>query len=168
MTTELDPKLRKFEAKLRQLKPLDVARHSRASGNPDNRLCSLDSRLRGNDGVFAHYWHRIAGYVLATTVTAVLVIVWFTPQPQPLPPHVEPTIVAVVAVPQSFPTTSPTMRQQLAALLDEMNVANPIAETKPVYPVVEIVVCDAPPKATVPVPRERVRFRGAEQALLMF
>ena len=160
MTTELDPKLREFETKLRQLKPLAVA--SRNEQQPI-RAATGRSRLQsqpsgcGSDSLSSpggrRPIYRIAAYALATA-TAATVIVWLTPQPQPLPvlPQVEPTIVAVVAVPTPLPTASPTMRQQLAALLDEMNVADPIAETKPVYPVVEIVVCDAPPKATVPLP----------------
>ena len=154
MTDKLDPKLQEFEAKLRRLKPLDVSRQKRgwsAAQSPGSGA------------------YRIAAYALAAA-TAAMVIVWLTPQPQPLLvlPQIEPTVVAAVTVPKPLTTTSPTMRQQLAALLDEMNVADPIAETKPVYSVVEIVVCNAPPKATVLLPVERVRFRGDAYSPLMF
>ena len=118
--------------------------------------------------------YRIAAYALATAAMAIVVIVWLTPQPQPLSvlPQIEPTIVTVVTVSKPFqttsPITSPTMRQQLAELLDEMNVSDPIAEEKPNYPVVEIVVCDAPPKPTMPLPFERPWFRGVMEQEMLF
>gem|GEM_PF-2098214 len=183
MTDKLDPKLQEFEAKLRRLKPLDVARYKKVGCRPPGgnvRYSARDtehasSRLSPTQppgGRLPTY--RIAAYALATAAMAIVVIVWLTPQPQPLSvlPQIEPTIVTVVTVSKPFqttsPITSPTMRQQLAELLDEMNVSDPIAEEKPNYPVVEIVVCDAPPKPTMPLPFERPWFRGVMEQEMLF
>ena len=145
MTEKLNPKLQEFEAKLRQLKPLNT---------------SIPLQRPSRFYRF-HNWHRIAACVLAITA---IVIVWLTPRPQPLPvlPQIEPTVVAAVAIPKPFPT----VRQQFAQLLDEMNVADPIAEMKPVYSVIEIVVCNTLPEPIAPLPIERLRFRMLEQETL--
>jgi len=129
MNDELNPKLREFEEKLRRLKPLDVASLRLKTGVP--------AKCRWERAV------RPIVYALLTTAAA-LVIVCLIPQPHTehiAPPR--PTPQASRSTPYAFPT----MRQQLAQLFDEMNVAAPIAETKPEYRVVEIVVCDAPPTA---------------------
>jgi hypothetical protein len=41
------------------------------------------------------------------------------------------------------------MRQQHAQLLDEMNVADAVPDKKPVYPVVEIAVCEVRSQETL-------------------
>jgi hypothetical protein len=68
-----------------------------------------------------------------------------------------------------------TMRQQLAQLLDEMSVANPIAEEKPVYPVIEIVMShESRERNAVERPDQpaelsgRTRLRVEEYTMLMF
>jgi hypothetical protein len=124
MTAELDPKLRDFEAKLRRLKPL-----ASRSGVPAKWTLAKFAAVC-----------RLPSAVCAAAVI-LLAIVCLIPrqQPQPVPPMVE------LAIPVAVKTVSeelPTMRQQLAQLLDEMNVADAVPEKKPVYPVVEIAVCD--------------------------
>jgi len=118
MTDELDPKLRELEAKLRRLKPFVG----------DGRLQTAD-RSR-----FSRYTGVVSRYILATAAT-VLVLVWLFPQKPPTEQVFEPLLPSAVC---RLPSAN--MRQQLAELLDEMNVAELPAATKPVYPVVEIVV----------------------------
>ncbi|MCL2004944.1 MAG: hypothetical protein FWG73_02160 [Planctomycetaceae bacterium] len=145
MTDELNPKLREFEAKLRQLKPLDVVRCAKRTAD-----CRRPS-----------FRPRIAAYALATATLAILVVC-LLPQPQPVQTQFEPAVVLATA-PQALPTTSPSIRQQFAQLLDELYVANSIAAAKPSYPVVEIVVCDAPAKRT---PRDVSRDSHIRQLTL--
>jgi hypothetical protein len=76
---------------------------------------------------------------LATVLA--LVCLFSQPQPLPIPPVVELTFVVDPLPSAVCRLPSPSIRQQLAELLDEMTVADPIAEKKPVYPVVEIAVC---------------------------
>jgi len=126
MPNDLDPKLRELEAQLRRLKPF----------RRDGRRQSADSRrLR-----------RIVAAVITTAAT-VLILVCLYPQPPVLPPVFQPIPESVlVATTDPLPSAvcrlpSPSMRQQLTELLDEMTVADPIAEKQPIYPVVEIAVC---------------------------
>ena len=118
MTDELDPKLQELESQLRRLKP---ARRDGRRQTADGR------RLR-----------RII-YALVTTAALAFVVVFQIQQPR------EPATVSPV-ITDSLPSAvcrlpSNSLRQQLAELLDEMTVADSIAEKQPVYPVVEIAVC---------------------------
>ena len=130
MTDDLDPKLRDFESKLRRLKPL----------SRDGRRQTADgSRFRRHSRVFRRY-------ILATAVT-VLAIVCLLPQRQPQPspvssPMTGEPVAPVVLVAVSVSEKLPTMRQQLTQLLGEIDVADAVPEKPPVYPVVEIAVCE--------------------------
>jgi len=186
MTDELDPKLRELEAKLRQLKPLEVdcrpplgkptrrplspweragVRAFPATNTPHPNPLPLgegtkNESLSGGEGT----WMR-AGYALLATAATILVIVSLIPkQPQPVvfPPPIEPLVIAEAA----NPLPSPNIRQQLAELFDEMNVADLPAVAKREYPVVEIVVQTTPPRIIKPT-FERVRWR-VEEEMLMF
>jgi len=147
MNDELDPKLQEFEAKLRRLKPLTVA------GSVSDRLeRPKTGRLRS----------RLLFGVLVTAAIVLIVICLIPPSEplpvsSPLPPPVEPVVIA--------PKPFPTMRQQLGQLLDEMRVAKGPEEKQAEYPVVEIAVCNSP-VSTVNPPFERTRWRIEEQ--LMF
>ena len=161
MTDDLDPKLRELEAKLRQLKPF----------HGDGRRQTAD---RSN---FSRYTGVVRRYVLATSAIVLFVVCLISQrEPQlPEPPTVEPMIVAnelpsVVCRLPSNTMPSPTMRQQLAELLDEMNVAELPMVAKPEYPVVEIVVQDRRQTADGrPQQRfERTRWRYDEEMLMMF
>jgi hypothetical protein len=107
-----------FESKLRRLKPF----------RGDGRRQTADGRR----------FRRIA-YALVAVAATVLVIVCLIPQQEKLQ-NAKTTVIPAKAGIQTLDVVSPKMRQQLAQLLDEMSVANPIAEEKPVYPVVEIAV----------------------------
>jgi antitoxin (DNA-binding transcriptional repressor) of toxin-antitoxin stability system len=125
MTEDLDPKLQEFESKLRRLKPLECE-----SLRP-LRLCGKNKNYRRG----AKYAKGAAWF--CATAIAVLVIVCLIPEPQSVVPKVEQIVV------NEPPITPPTIRQQLTQMIDEMYAGVPITDTKPVYPVVEIVVCDA-------------------------
>ena len=137
MTDELDPKLREFEAKLRRLKPY-----------------SADGRRQTADGRRQFVGGRRRKFVVVCVAAAIVLLV-ICLIPVLLPPSNPPSAVssADYRLPSAVSSAdchlpSQSLRQQLVQLLDEMNVANPIAETKPEYPVVEIVVCDSPIQET--------------------
>ena len=144
MNDELNPKLREFEAKLRKLRPLDVS------------------------PPFCRPPRRRNVYVLAaasTVAAVVLAVVCLVPPPKepvslPSPPQIEPAVAVV-------PAKGLTIRQQLTQLLGEMNIATPIAEKRPEYPVVEIAVCNAPPPKIVESSVGRLPLRREEQMLMM-
>lgn len=151
MNDELDPKLQEFEAKLRRLKPYSVPPPSRPPRD----------------------WKRMIVYALATTATAL--IVWLATSPQEPGAFSEPGAsppgdVALSRGSALRGLTPParSMREQLKQLLDEMDVADPVAEKKPKYPVIEIAVSDAPPKENISPPFERLRLRFDEHELSMF
>ncbi len=133
MNDELDPKLQEFEAKLRRLKPYSVPPPSRPPRD----------------------WKRMIVYALATTTTAIAIVCMTSPQePGGIqePGVSAPGCVVFSKVPTirgltppalemlTPPALAPTMRQQLQLLLDEMEVAHPVAERKPEYSVVEIAI----------------------------
>jgi len=97
-------------------------------------------------------WKRLAASLWATAAT-ILAIVCLIPQrqPQPLPPQ-----------------CYPVMQQQLADLLGEMHIADAVPKKKPVYPVVEIAVNDAPPQRTAMPPSSWSRRLFEEELLAMF
>ena len=152
---------------------------------------TLSQRERGRS------FRRIA-YLLGATATTILALVWLFPQNQPqsskntvipaipvipaqagiqtedvLPLFLAPRLrggdeekfVAILA----SRSPSPTMRQQLAELLDEMNVAE-LPTVKPEYPVVEIVVQERQQTADGRQQQrfERTRWRYDEEMFMMF
>ena len=177
MTDDLDPKLQELEAKLRRLKPLAVGCRPPGGNVGDSRLrCRVPHTTARRSVAYLR-----TAYILGATAATILVLVWLLPQnpPQPLPPIVEPMIVAnelpsaLCRLPSNT-MPSPTMRQQLAELLDEMNVAE-LPTVKPEYPVVEIVVqTESVSRYTGtengrPQQRfERTRWRYDEEMLMMF
>ena len=172
MTDELDPKLRELEAKLRRLKPfVGDGRRQTADGSRRKRCGSISAAVCGQPSA-----------VLATAATILALVWWFPQQPptqQGLPIAYQ-TILdtmtaattdpllpsAVCRLPSSAcRLPSPNMRQQLAQLLDEMNVAELPMVAKREYPVVEIVVQTSPPPMDMPT-LERMRWRFDEQMLM--
>jgi len=159
MTDDLDPKLRELEVNLRRLKPF----------RGDGRRQTAD---RSN---FSRYTGVVRRYVLATSAIVLFVVCLISQREPQLP---EPTVVAIpdsllpsaVCRLPSNTMPSPTMRQQLAKLLDEMNVAELPMIAKPEYPVVEIVVQERQQTADGrPQQRfERTRWRYDEEMLMMF
>ena len=172
MNDELDPKLREFEAKLRRLKPFCE----------DGRRLELDGSRQTADGsrFFSRYSGVLLRYALPTAAAIVLAVVYLIPQPHPAvcrlptadfnPPSAVNNEPSTVFHPPSAVCRLPsaTLRQQLAQLLDEMTVANPVAETKPEYQVVEIVVCNSPAPRVVAPSFGQMRFRGDESNFSYF
>jgi len=168
MTDELDPKLQDFEAKLRRMKPLESEKVGclPPGGNVgDSRLWSGERPPNFQCGVPHATARRSVAYqpvCVLVAAAAVLAIICLIPQPNTIP--LTPPASNLQSEPSSLqpPASSLALRQQLALLLDEMAVANPVAETKPEYPVVEIVVCDSPLPRNVAPSFGRMRLRGDE------
>ena len=158
MTDDLPPKLREFEAKLRQLKPFCLTTENtenarRARRNVPNLRVFREPSVPS-----------VVKIALATAAT-ILALVWLFPQPQPTEQVSVPLLPsAVCRLPSPVaadPLPSSNMRQQLAELLDEMNVAELQTVAKREYPVVEIVVQTNPPQVVTPM-GERIRWRWDE------
>ena len=157
------------------------------------RSSTLAQRVRGRG-------FRRTAYILSAIAATILALVWLFPQNQPQPQSPKNTVIPaqagiqtedvlplflaprlrggdeetfVVILASRLPSNtmpSPTMRQQLAELLDEMNVAELPMIAKPEYPVVEIVVQERQQTADGrPQQRfERTRWRYDEEMLMMF
>jgi len=164
MTDDLPPKLREFEAKLRQLKPLEP---SFVPFVEPLRPSWLDFTTKSTK-VSQRAQRRIIA-VLATAAT-ILAIVWLIPQQQPTEQVIHITSQPIPETAELLPSAisplpSSNMRQQLAELLDEMNVAELQTVAKREYPVVEIVVQTNPPQIVMPM-GERMRWRWEEEMLI--
>jgi len=157
MTDDLDPKLREFEAKLRRLKPLQVGCRP-PGGNVGDSRPAPGRRIDVPVGYRRPIARRSIAYLL-TAAVAVLALVCLLPLQQPPEQASEPLLPSAVSC-----LPSPSMRQQLAELLDEMNVAE-LPTVKPEYPVVEIVVQTTAPQIATPT-FERIRWRMDEEMLL--
>jgi len=157
MTDDLDPKLREFEAKLRQLRPFVE-----------------DSRRQTADGSRFSRYTGIVPRCIAATAATVLALIWLIPQPQPTEQVLHITSQPIPEIADLLPSAvcrppSPNMRQQLAELLDEMNVAELPTVAKQEYPVVKIVVQTNPPQVVTPMVMpmgEHMRWRVDEDMLI--
>ena len=155
---DMDPELRTFEHRLKTLKPKRVTLDATNLAMPLKAVSPKrdDLRLR----------LRLAGILATTVATAIslIVIVGFhdlrssndrhgnttvtlIADPPELQPHImPPTMLPTSKSGRHAGFESPTIRRQLAMLLDEMTIRETIPEKKPDYPVIEITVSTEPQK----------------------